>query len=1195
MTQFTQNVSARFAAGAIGVAMMASMTLGAAAPALAAGLTASQQSAILSLLQSFGADAKTVSDVQASLNGQPTTGSTSSTVTTGTTFTRTLQVGSTGADVKALQVLLNSDAATQVAKTGAGSPGMEGTVFGPATKAAVMKFQKAHGLAQVGLVGPSTRAALNAMGGSTTSTTTTTTTTTTNNGTTTTTVAPSGPGLTVAMAATQPANSLAPQNGARVPFTTFTLTNNTANTVTVSSVTVARAGLAQDAVFSGVVLLDSTGAQIGIAHTFNSNHQANIGDGFTLAAGASMTYTVGGNMNSSLAAYAGQVAQLQVVAVNTSVPVAGSLPISGASQTINASLAVGQVSTSTSSYDPGGNQTKTIGDTNIRFSGLRFTASSAEDLKLFSIRWRQVGTAGASDFGNVVTVVNGTSYPTTLDTSGKYYTSVFPNGILITKGNSVDAYVQGDITGTNSANRSITFDIDKVTDVYFVGQLYGYGIAPNGTNSPWFHTGYATNIQAGTASVIQNATAVASANIPVNVNNTVLGGFQTSFNGEPVSVSGLTFTAATTTGATGGVLTSVSLVDENGAVVAGPVDQASTATNGSSSIVFTDTVTFPVGLHTYTLKGKVPSAWTNGSTVTIGTTANSTNWTNPTGQTTGNTVTLPVGVVTMNTMTIKGAFFTITSSPNPVAQTIVAGQAVTLGNIQLDASQSGEDIRLNALKLSEVGSDNAPAELNACQVYNGTTALNTGGNVLNTITNDAFTSGTTTAASSVFNFDNTLTVPKGTVMTLTVKCNIATGGTANGSYGFATLNAAAGAPTVTGVQSGNSLTLNTNLFVISGQSGAQTVNTTGGTLAVSVDSSSPSFTLAADGTTGVTVGVLKLRASNENVNLTKLGLQLTNSGNTKSSGSGASTNSGVNDLNQVYIYQGSTLVGTMTFTGTTAFATSTLMAPITLVKDTDTLLTIKADLATIGASASGGIGDVIKVDPLNAQGSGASSGMTVNSGATTGVAGIQMFSSFPTFAAGPAVAANPNGSNQALKKFSITANAAGSIGLSQIAVALATTSAAVTNLKLYAYTDSGYSQPANVPGTTGGQFGGTALDAVGAVDIAAPTVTFYQTTPLQVSAGTTLYFSVNGTVAPTASANNWTVGVTVLGDTSSTTDPAGYNATTTPGRTSYVAGVATSTTGYNFLWSDNATGTATGNSIDWSNGYYVPGLPSSGF
>ena len=330
--------------------------------------------------------------------------------------------------------------------------------------------------------------------------------------------------------------------------------------------------------------------------------------------------------------------------------------------------------------------------------------------------------------------------------------------------------------------------------------------------------------------------------------------------------------------------------------------------------------------------------------------------------------------------------------------------------------------------------------------------------------------------------------------------------------------------------------------------------------------------------------------------LSKLGLQLTNSGNTKSTGAGATTNSGVNDLNQVYVYQGSTLVGTVTFTGTNVTATSTLLTPITLTKDTDVLLTIKSDIASISAGAAGGIGDVVKVDPLNAQGSGASSGLTVNAGATAGVAGVQMFKSYPTFAAGPSVGANPNGSSQSLKKFTITANAAGSIGLSQLAIALATSSASVSNLKLFVYTDSGYSQPANVSGTTGGQFGATAA-LTSSADVAVPTVTFYQATPLQVSAGATLYFAVVGTVTPNASAANWTISATILGDGASTTAVAGYNTNTVTalGRTSLVSGVATSTTGSNFLWSDNATTTSANTDIDWTNGYFTPGLPSSGF
>ncbi|MBI4079810.1 peptidoglycan-binding protein [Candidatus Kaiserbacteria bacterium] len=78
-------------------------------------------------------------------------------------FTRNLQVGSTGADVKALQVWLNTHG-YQVAVSGPGSPGNETTMFGKATKAAVAKFQAANGITPaVGYFGPKTRAAVNAM------------------------------------------------------------------------------------------------------------------------------------------------------------------------------------------------------------------------------------------------------------------------------------------------------------------------------------------------------------------------------------------------------------------------------------------------------------------------------------------------------------------------------------------------------------------------------------------------------------------------------------------------------------------------------------------------------------------------------------------------------------------------------------------------------------------------------------------------------------------------------------------------------------------------------------------------------------------------------------------------------------------------------------------------------------------------
>ena len=1189
LTTITKHrVAARVAAGAVGIAMALSGVAVVASKAYAAALTPSQIQSILSLLSSFGADQTTINNVSASLNGQPTSGTGSS--STGYTFSKDLTVGSTGADVMNLQKVLNGSADTQVSASGAGSPGNETSYFGNATKAAVIKFQTKNGISPaVGYVGPLTRASLNSMSGGTTTGGTT--------GGTTTPPPAAGTGLSVS-AAVQPAASLAPKGANRVPFTNFTLTAGNDGDVTVTGITVQRTGLAQDAAFAGVVLIDTaTGQQVDIAKTFNSNHQATVGGTFTIPKGTTKSFQIAGNMASSLTSYVGQIATLDVVGVNTSAAVSGSLPITGTGQTLNNSLAVGTVTIGTSSFDPNVAGSQPIGTTDYRFTGFRITAGSTEDLTLHSIRWNQTGSAASSDLANVVTVVNGTNYPTTLDTTGKYYTSTF-TGVTVTKGNSIDVYIKGDVIGSGAASRVAEFDLYKNTDVYLTGNTYGYGITGatgsgtvstsgthatviNTSSNPWLQ-GSTLSITAGSVTSISKANEVAAQNIAVNVPSQALGGFATNFLGEPISVQSLYFSISTTSGSLPttaaspySAITSVSLVDENGTVVAGPIDaglaDGSTAHGNVISAAtsyawlnFTDTVTFPTGRHVYTLKGKIPAAWGNNTVVNIYTKP-STDWTSVTGQTTGNTISLSgqSTAITMNTMTVKAAALDVSVSTQPASQNVTAGsQGLTIGNYQLDASASGEDIRLSSFPVIINTSSGDAGDLTGCQLYNGATVLNTGANVVNTYTDNT---------SKTYSLDQGLTVPKGTVLNLTLKCNVSSAAAADNTY-ILTLDSTAANYSVTGVTSGNAVTP-----TLTGNSTGGTMTTAAGSVTMAVDNSSPNYTVVASNATGVTVGVIRFRAANEAANLSKVGLILT---------SGAASQVGT-----VYLYDGATQVGTATFTGTATTATSTLSSVVSLPKDTNKLLTIKADLISIGTGLSGASGKIVQIDPLNAQASGASSGSTLNSAATAAVNGIRAFKSYPTIALDTLQTTGIADGD--LMRFKVTANSSGPVGLYTLDVTLATSSfvtgGGVTSLKVNVYADSGYSQA--VSGTYGaatGQFGATNGTTGGTLLTNGPTVIFRATTnALQIPAGTTYYFKVVGTVASTQSGTS--VSTTLNGDAAYIVAAhlGSINMSTTTG--------ANADTNNDFIWSDNATTTTniTGDQ-NWTNGYGVPGLPSGG-
>ena len=1191
MTSIANNSVARIAAIALGLVLAFS----AFAPvAHAAGLTEAQIQAIIQMVQSFGVDAGTVANVNASLRGQAITPS----PTTGgacPALSRSLQQGISGADVLELQVFLNGYSTdTRVSISGAGSPGSETTYFGPATHAAVVKFQAKNNVSPIGIVGPQTRAAIVAVCGSITVTPPTTP------------VVPAGTGLSV-VPGTQPANSLAPQGAVRVPFTRFIVTAGSDGDVVVNGVVIARTGLGQDAAFAGVILIDdATGRQLGTAKTFNSNHQATIGEAVTIPRGTSKTFLVAGNMNAALTSYAGEGPSLSVLSINTTAIVTGSFPIVGANHTMNASLSVGALTmaSSNSFAANSASTTKEIGTTGFKASGLRLTASSAEDIRLRSIRMNQVGSVGVADIGNVVINVAGTAYPAVASADGKYYEAVFGSGIVIGKGNNVEVYTQYDILGGSA--RTIIFHVNKSTDVYATGETYTHGAATSGlnTNDP-FYFGQQVTVSGGSATSIQKSNTVAAQNITPNVPNQPLGGFETDIKGEAISVQSMTFTISTSTGWNSEV-TNVTLVDENGAVVAGPVDASGAS---ETSLVFSDTVTFKTGKHIYTLRGKGNSSSgggiTNGSTISIATTP-STGWTTVIGETTGNTISLSAnGNFSMNTMTIKSGAITVTRGTSPSSKTIIAGASnFPFVTLQFDASQSGEDIRFSSIPLSLTFTGNSEYNdtLN-CQVYDGGTSISDSPiNPSGTATTSAYTA-TATLSSPV-------TVTKGTKKVLEIRCNVATDAVSTGGYGWD--HGTVGNFTFTGLASAQTITGTAPADT------AVTMTVGTGALSVSTHSSSPSYKLVSAGSTDVVSGVYQITASNEEVNLTELAVALSSYASSSISDIGTVLGGVVIDSGHGSIWDGAIKIGDLYFTtdggsGAVSIATSTFTSALVLKANSDKVLTLKLDLATIGNNAAAtSSGKFIAVNFNALKGVGVDSGTTYDNGDTTGstaVSGIRMMKSFPTVSA--ETIGSTNGLTQSglsdgkLGRFKVTADSHGTVGLTEFNLRFATTTAVLTNVNIYAYEDPAYTLAVSGVAANGavnlyGQPLGAFGDAANAWKTSSTNFEFTVTdtagasTTLQVPAGATRYFEIRGTV--TGSAAGASVVTTLVGDSAASFSGLdGIEA----GRLSNTLGSTTaealSTVGKAaFIWSPNSTTTATRGHDDWTNAYGVPGLGSNG-
>jgi len=543
------NTIKKIVATITGLALAATM-----APGLAQALTAEElQDQINALL----AQLQTLQNQLAQLQGTTPTVS----GCTITSFDRNLKLGMTGDDVKCLQIVLNSDAATQLAASGVGSAGNETSYFGPLTQAAVVKFQEKYadevltswGLTSgTGFVGSTTRAKLNSLLGVVVPPT----------GCTTAADCPAGynctagtcvkipvaAGLTVALAADTPAAAVLVSGSAYNAFTKVNLTAGSEGSVNVTGVVVTRSGYSNDNYVDGVMVKDSAGKRHGSVVTLSESKAtltfaadpititAGTTDYITIQVNLNVTNAVSGTMAMGIASAANITSDAS--AVNGTFPITGNLMSLTNGATIIGAVSVDAVTISAAL------RTVDLGVVDQPIGKFKLTeTSSRENVKINKITLLNNGTMADGDIANIDLVSpTGTILATVNQTTGKYVTfDLSASPWTIDKGTSDIFTVRADtVVGSG---RTAQFIVQNDYEIEVVGVDTGAGILVGVTGNtvdaafPIGDTALFNTIQlaAGTLTVSKDSTSP-SGEISAGATDVVLGVWKLQAAGEDIEL-----------------------------------------------------------------------------------------------------------------------------------------------------------------------------------------------------------------------------------------------------------------------------------------------------------------------------------------------------------------------------------------------------------------------------------------------------------------------------------------------------------------------------------------------------------------------------------------------------------------------------------------------------------------------------------
>lgn len=882
---------------------------------------------------------------------------------TACTFTRSLYVGVRGDDVKCLQGVLNVSP-----KSG---------FYGPLTKAAVAKWQAANNVSPAaGYFGAISRAKYVAMAGGVV---------VTPPGVTPPGVTPpaAAGGLSVALKSDTPAARTMVAGAAMMPFGRWSFTAGSGD-VTVSGLKFTRGGISSDSELGNAYLYNAdTGDYLfqysGLGSAVLSF--ANAGGLFTVKAGATknvelrLDISSGASNNHTMSWALNAATDL----TSNATGVSGTFPSSSNAMTF-VTVSNPSIATLTSASVTTGSSVN-AGTTGYLAGS--FTLQSANSAVLIDriVLVQNGSLISSSDVTNVKLVTTGgTQLGSTLanmksDGTGTF---VLSPAYEVPSGQTIQVNVYADVVA--GVNRTLKFNVLNLRDLQARDKTYNVGVNMSASVAMTQST-----VQAGTLTVTIDPSSP-NGNVAKGQTNLTLAKFKVTSYGEQVKVLFVPFKVVMTGGGVNfqSNVNNVYLVDDAGnqigTTINGTSVSSSTGTSGTWSDGDTTAATFGTSSSNinYLIPANVTRVWSLKADIKSGTGASdiagslqagSSNYQGQVSLSSGSST-----AVTGNTLTIASNPFQGTLNSAMGATNLVKSQAnARIASFVLSAS-SAEGINISTITVTSSSTfpfANLYAKVNGVQfgTLTGSVAVSTsytfagsssviiasGGNATVDIYTDVLSSAANVGSSYYVQLTGASATGAVTATTQTLKDNVGSG---------------------TAISSTNAI-----------NSQGLTINTTGGTITVDNDSSSPAAYQAVMGKTGQSLGIWKFTgATTEDVKINTIAIK----DKVGTAGNKAS-------FQNLQWYKGGVAVGPVMVSGTASGSagsetgylyTANFTSPVVVPQLGGASLELRGDVASkVSGGATSNSTHIFSFNPqgayINAVGAGTSLTAVVNDTAST--------------------------------------------------------------------------------------------------------------------------------------------------------------------------------------------------------------------